>query len=132
MLLKTFKTFSKFSRLKPNILICEVAGIGSLKEVKMAVCGIKCIDLTTETINILGVQFSYNQNLQTQRKFEKSISNMKNILKLWRMRNITFEGKIIIFKILALSEIVNLILITLLLKQLIKCKEYKKPSFGTT
>ena len=132
MLLKTFKTFSKFSRLKPNILICEVAGIGSLKEVKMAVCGIKCIDLTTETINILGVQFSYNQNLQTQRKFEKSISNMKNILKLWRMRNITFEGKIIIFKILALSEIVYLILITLLFKQLIKCKEYKKPSFGTT
>ena len=61
--MKTFKLFSKFSGLKPNILKCEVAGIGSLKGVKMAVCGIKCIDLTTETIKILGVNFPYNQKL---------------------------------------------------------------------
>ena len=44
-LMKTFKLFSKFSGLKPNILKCEVAGIGSLKRFEMAVCGIKCIDL---------------------------------------------------------------------------------------
>ena len=50
-LMKTIKLFSKFSGLKPNILKCDVAGgIGALKEIKMAVCGIKCIDLTTETI----------------------------------------------------------------------------------
>ena len=55
--MKTIKLFSKFSGLKPNILTCEVAGIGALKEIKMAVCGIKCIDLTTETIKILGVHF---------------------------------------------------------------------------
>ena len=75
-LMKTFKLFSKFSGLKPNILKCEVAGIGSLKGVKMAVCGIKCIDLTTETIKILGVHFSYNQKLKTQKNFVKSIANM--------------------------------------------------------
>ena len=60
VLMKTFKLLSKFSGLKPNILKCEVAGIGSLKGVRMAVCGIKCTDLTTETIKILGVHFSYN------------------------------------------------------------------------
>ena len=70
-LMKTFKLFSKFSGLKPNILKCEVAGIGSLKGVKMAVCGIKCIDLTTETIKILGVHFSYNQKLKTKKFHEK-------------------------------------------------------------
>ena len=59
-LMKTFKLFSKFSGLRLNILKCEVAGKGSLKGVKMAVCGIKCIDLTTETIKILGAHFSYN------------------------------------------------------------------------
>ena len=41
------------------MLKCEVAGIGSLKEVKVAVCGIKYIDLTAETSKILGVHFSY-------------------------------------------------------------------------
>ena len=32
--MKTFKLFSKFSGLKPTILRCEFAGIGSLKGVK--------------------------------------------------------------------------------------------------
>ena len=109
--MKTFKLFSKCSGLKPNILKCEVVSIGSLKGVKMAVCGTKCIDLTTETIKILGVYFSYNQKLQTQKNFMKSITNMQNVLNLWRMKNITLEGKIIIFKT-ALSKIVFLTLIT--------------------
>ena len=43
---------------------------------------------------------------------------MQNVLNLWRMRNITLEGKIIIFKTLALSKIVYLILITSFSKQL--------------
>ena len=38
--MKTFKLFSEFSGLKPNILKCEVAGIGSLKGVKMAVLNV--------------------------------------------------------------------------------------------
>ena len=40
----------------------------------MAACGINCIDLTTETIKTLGVHFSYNQKLETQKKFVKSIT----------------------------------------------------------
>ena len=58
--MKVFNLFSKFSDWKPSMLKCEVAGIGSLKEVKVAVCGIKYIDLTTETSKILGVHFSFN------------------------------------------------------------------------
>ena len=42
-LMKTFKLFSKFSGLKRNILKCDIVDIGSLKEVKIVVCGIKCI-----------------------------------------------------------------------------------------
>ena len=64
--MKTFKLFSKFSGLKPNISKCDAAGIGSLKGVKMAVCGIKCIDLTTETIKVTNTK-----------NFVKSISNIK-------------------------------------------------------
>ena len=40
----------------------EVADMGTLKRVKMAVCGIKYIDLTTESIKTLGVYFSYNKS----------------------------------------------------------------------
>ena len=45
----------------------------------MPVCGIKCGNLTTETIKILGVHFSYNQKLQIK-KIVKSITNMQNDL----------------------------------------------------
>ena len=44
---------------------------------------------------------------------------MQNVLNLWGMRNITLEGKIIIFKALALSKIEHLTLITSFSKQLI-------------
>ena len=44
---------------------------------------------------------------------------MQNVLNSWRMRSITVDWKIIIFKTLALSKIVHLILITLFSKQLI-------------
>lgn len=58
--MKTFKCFSKFSGLKANLLKCEVADLGTLKRVKMTVCGIKFIHLTTGTTKILHVHFSYN------------------------------------------------------------------------
>ena len=57
-LMKTLKLFSKISGLKHNILKCEVVGIGYLKGVKMAISGIKFIDLTTETLIILGRVYS--------------------------------------------------------------------------
>ena len=87
--MKTFKLFTKVYGLKPNILKYEIAYIGSLEEVKMEVCSIKCIDLTTETIKILSVHFSYNRKSETQKIFVKSIINMQIFLNLWRMRNIT-------------------------------------------
>ena len=56
-LMITFK-FSKFFGLKPNILKCEVAGMGSLERFKMTVCRVvSCIDLATETLIVgMGVQ----------------------------------------------------------------------------
>ena len=53
-LLTTIPLFSSFSGLKQNLLKCE-AGIRLLKVVKVAVCGIKCIDLTKDAIKILGI-----------------------------------------------------------------------------
>ena len=56
-LIDTFKVFSLFSVLKANFSKCEVAGLVSLKGVLEAVCGLKSINLTTDTIKILGFHF---------------------------------------------------------------------------
>ena len=101
----TINYFSSFTGLKANLYICEVAGIGALKEVKVAICGTKCIDLTKEAITILGVFFSYDENLQLENNFRKTILNIERTLKMWKQRGLRLEGKIIIFKTLALSKI---------------------------
>ena len=47
--IKVMNAFDKFpllSGLKPNKAKCEIAGIGVLKRVSLALCGIDCIDLT--------------------------------------------------------------------------------------
>ena len=44
--MNAFDKFSLLSGLKPNKAKCEIAGIGALRRVSLALCGIDCIDLT--------------------------------------------------------------------------------------
>ena len=72
----------------------------------------KCVNLNNETVKILGVHFSYNKNLEQDKKFSEYILKIESILKLWRMRQLTLEGRITVFKSLAISKVVHLLLIT--------------------
>ena len=105
-MVNSFHIFSSFSGLRPNLSKCEIAGIGVLKWVKVAVCGIQCVDLVLDTIKILGTHFAYNKKLKEERNFCLIIANIQRILILWKLRNLTLEGKILIFKTLALSKII--------------------------
>ena len=62
-LLEIVKHFSQFSGLKPNKSKCEIAGIGVLKHVKVAFCGMRCVNLYEDTAKILGIHYSYNKQL---------------------------------------------------------------------
>ena len=73
-------------------------GIGVLKGVQVAVCGMHCIDLNSDTLKILGTHFSYNKKVKEEKKIFKSLTDIQRVLKLWKMRNFTLEGKIVIFK----------------------------------
>ena len=44
--------------------------------------------------------------------FQSHIVKIESVLRLWRMRNLTIEGKTLVFKSLAISKIVHLSLIT--------------------
>ena len=52
----------------------------------------KKINLTKESLKILGVHISYNKNFQNEMNFCDSIKSIVNVIKLWRMRNLTLEG----------------------------------------
>ena len=72
------------------------------------------VDLTKDAIKILGVYFSYNVNMMNQKKYCKTITSIHGILKLWRMRNLSIESKILVFKTLAISKLVYLSLVTVI------------------
>ena len=116
----TTKVFSLFSGLKANFSKCEIAGLGSLKGVLEAVCGLKSINLTTNTIKILGVHFSYNSTLKVQNNFLDTVKSIQQVLRFWNRRILSLEGRIIIFKTLAISKIVYLAFLTVIPNSLIE------------
>ena len=73
-----FDTFSKFSGLKPNKSKCEIAGIGALKGVQVALCGMRFIDLVSNTVKILGIYCSFNDKLEIQENFKRQKNFSKN------------------------------------------------------
>ena len=42
-------------------------GIGFLKRVQVAVCGMSCIDLNKDTLEILGTYLFYNEKLKEEK-----------------------------------------------------------------
>ena len=109
-LMNIFNTFSKFSGLRPNKYKCKIAGIGALKGVLVAPCGMKCIDLVSNIVEILGIYYSYNEKLEIQENFKRHIIKIKKILQIWRIRDLSIAGEITVFKTRAILKIVHLAL----------------------
>ena len=83
-----------------------------LKEVKLAPCGMKCVNLNNDDIKILGLCFFYDKKLKNKNNFLNHIKKLQNVLNMWRMKNLSRLCKIRIFKILAFSKSVYLTLVT--------------------
>ena len=111
ILVDTFKVFSCFSGLKPNINMCEIDSLGILKGTQEAVCDLQNIDLTNDSIKILGIHFSYNKKIQTERNYLTTVKKIQKAFNVWITRKLTLEGKMLIFKILGIFKIVYLPLI---------------------
>ena len=74
----------------------------------MELCGMECIDLTKYSVKILGIHFSFNKKNENEENFIK----LENVLKFWRTRNLTVQGKITIFKTFAIYKVIHLALVT--------------------
>ena len=68
---------------------CELAGIGILKSVKVAICGMKCVDFYKDSIRITCAHFSNNKTKQDEKDFLQTITRIQNVLKTWRLRSLT-------------------------------------------
>ena len=64
-----FYLFSYCSRLKPNFKKSEIAGIGALKGVQVAVCGLRWIDLNNDTLKNSRYSFFLLWKIKRGKKF---------------------------------------------------------------
>ena len=110
--MNVFDTFSIYSGLKPYKSKREIAGIRVLKGVLMELCEMECIDLTKSSVKILGIHFSYNEKIENEENFIELMKKIEKVLKIWRIRNLTDQGKITFFKTLAISKIIHLAFVT--------------------
>ena len=81
-----------------------MACIGVLTGFQLAVCAMRCMDLNINTLKILGTHFSNNKELKEEKKFSKTVTNIQRMLKIWKIRKLTLEGKIVIFETIATSK----------------------------
>ena len=109
-LMNIFDTFSKFSGLKPNKSKCEIAGIGALKGVQVALCGKRCVDFVSNIVKVLGIYYSYNEKLEIQEDFKRHVIKIETILRIWRIEIFQLRAKLPPLK-LAVSKIVHLALV---------------------
>ena len=86
----------------------------ALKGVQAAVCVKTRIDLCNEANKILGTYFSHNKRITEECNFFKIISNVQSLI---------FEGRIVVFKSLAISKIVFQSLIAPVPNHIIKVLE---------
>ena len=83
-----------------------------LKGVKLALCGMKCVNLNNDVIKILGICYSYDKKLENEKNFLNHFKKLQNVLNMWRMKNWSLLGKISIFKTLGFSKTIHLTLVT--------------------
>ena len=94
---------------------CEVTVFSALKGVKLALCGMECIDLMFNAIKILGV---YDKMFKKQENLINLDLTIETLLRLWRMRNLSIASKNTVFKTLLISKIVHFALVKVIPIQL--------------
>jgi len=58
----------------------------------------------TKNLKILGVTFSYNKNIMVENNFLNKIKKTEDIFKIWNMRNLTLQGRVLLSKSLGYSN----------------------------
>ena len=66
----------------------------SKEGVEVALCGMKSVNLLTNSVKMLGMYFSYNEEIMKENIFISVIKKIEKVLAVWRMRSLTLAGKI--------------------------------------
>ena len=106
LIFNTCETFEQFSSLKLNLEKSEACWIGSARGKADKPINCRWIDLNADKIRTLDVYSSYDTDLANKCNFFSIVDNIGNCLNLYSSRDLTFAGRIQLFKTLAISKAV--------------------------
>ena len=105
--LSLFRSFELISGLKINIDKTELLEVGKQEQGVAAYFDHIGIKKVSEA-KILGVKISNDMYSATEDSYYSQVDKMKRILQIWRMRNMTPYGKIVLIKSQAISQLIYL------------------------
>ena len=82
----------------------DLCGIGAMKGLEGALCGVNCLNLLSDSIKILGIHFSFSQGLYNARNYLTVWKSVQEILNLWSTRGLTLAGRIQVFETFGISK----------------------------
>ncbi len=104
---KAVETVENFSRVAgPRLNVEKTDGIllGPLKNTLTEHNGIK---FTNNSVRCLGIYMGHNKAENHQKNWHDKIDKIKMIIERWKHRNLTFFGKTLIIKSLAISKLIH-------------------------
>jgi len=104
-LFKLIDTFTQVSGLKLNVNKSPAMWLGSKRFSNEKPFD---VEWPKKPIKALGVYFSYNEAEAEGMNYEPKLQKLKSILNVWKMRNLTLAGKILLIKTYALSQFIYL------------------------
>jgi exonuclease III len=110
MVINTYEIFSTFSGIHLNVGKTELLVMGktSNEDIKLDIAykGKNFTLIDQNEVCICGITFSNDKKIAYKKNIEEKITKLERQLNIWRQRNLTLEGKILIVKTFGLSQIV--------------------------
>ena len=108
--IQTFLEFEKVAGLKINLEKCEIIELGPMKLNSLKnYQELENIKINRGPFKTLGIWFSRNSKESINLNFEGRMQNIKTTLQIWRQRNLSWKGRVMIIKTLILSQVTHLL-----------------------
>jgi hypothetical protein len=102
VLLSTLEKFHTYAGLKLNLTKSEALWLGKNRESTDIPLGLKRV----KGAKALGIFFSYDAKEMEEKNFTSKLKELKSILGIWGLRDLSTLGRITIFKSLAFSKVI--------------------------
>jgi len=109
-IINEYERFSSYSGVHLNVNKTEILVIGKKTEEKVNFelnhQGKKVTIIDQDMVKICGITYSNNKEMSYERNISEKIDKLKNQLLIWKQRNLSLEGKIMIVKTFGLSQLI--------------------------